>query len=213
MTWAASWPPTAARPSSPSDRPMALDDDVSGSGGPPGSVAAVVLVALKDRMHTRRPSGPDDPGYIQVTLGEGDAAVHVIDDGADYCMIGRPVGRTPDGSVYVLVARISVYGYEQLRDGDMAMADVWSDSSDISLVAVYEVDGVVENIALVRPFRHADDIPAAYRPPNPFLEFSDEDFPSDDVHRDRFFHGAFMRATDAFRRVMARGPRMPGPPV
>ncbi len=84
-------------------------------------------------MHTRRPSGPDDPGYIQGTLGEGDAAVHVIDDGADYCMIGRPVGRTPDGSVYVLVARISVYGYEQLRDGDMAMADVWSDSSDISL--------------------------------------------------------------------------------
>jgi hypothetical protein len=193
---------------------MAVDDDVSGSGGgPPESIAPVVLVAMRDRMHTRRPSGPEDPGYIRVTLGEGDAAVHVVDDGADYCMIGRPVGRTPDGSVYVLVARISVYGYEQLRDGDMTVTDVWSDSSDISLVAVYEVDGFVENIALVLHFRHADDIPAAYRPPSPFLEFSDEDFPSDDVQRDRLFHGAFLKATDAFRRVMARGPRTPGPPV
>ena len=193
---------------------MAMDDDLSGDGDlPTGPIPSVVLAALKDRMHTRRLSAPEDPGYIQMTLGAGDAAVHVVDDGPDYCMIGRAVGRTPDGSIYVLVARISVYGYEQLRDGDVVVNDVWSDSSDISLSAVYEVDGFVENIALVLHFRHADDIPAAYRPPSPFLEFSDEDFPADDLIRGRFFHGAFTKATDVVRRVMTGGRWTPGPPV
>ncbi|HEY5250775.1 MAG TPA: hypothetical protein VIJ09_03905 [Acidimicrobiales bacterium] len=191
-----------------------MGDDESGDGDlPAGSIPSVVLAALRDRMHTRRLSAPEDPGYIQVSLGEEPAAVHVVDDGTENCMIGRPVGRTPDGSVYVLVARISAYGYEQLRDGDMAVTDIWSDSSDTSLMAVYEVDGFVENIALVRHFRHPDDIPAAYRPPSPFIEFSDKDFPDDEVVRSRFFHEAFTKATDVVRRVLPRGPRTPGPPV
>ena len=73
---------------------MARDDDVSGDGDlPAGTIPSVVLAAMKDRMHTRRLSGPEDPGYVQVTLGVGDTAVHVVDDGPDYRMIGRPVGR------------------------------------------------------------------------------------------------------------------------
>jgi hypothetical protein len=165
-----------------------MGDDESGDGDlPAGSIPSVVLAALRDRMHTRRLSAPEDPGYIQVSLGEEPAAV--------------------------LVARISAYGYEQLRDGDMAVTDIWSDSSDTSLMAVYEVDGFVENIALVRHFRHPDDIPAAYRPPSPFIEFSDMDFPDDEVVRSRFFHEAFTKATDVVRRVLPRGPRTPGPPV
>lgn len=177
------------------------------------AIPTTVLAAMKDRMHRRRLSAPDEPGYVQASVSEGHSAVHVVDDGPEFCMIGRPVGRTPDGSVYVLVARISVYGYEQLRDGDMAVTDVWSDSTDISLITVYEVDGFVENIALVRHYRDADDIPAAYRPPSPFIEFSDQDFPADELVRGRFFHGAFMKATDLARRVIPRGPWMPGPPV
>jgi hypothetical protein len=192
-----------------------MDDDVSAEGDLPGAepIPSVVLAAMRDRMHNRRLSTPEDPGYIQVSLGEAQDAVHVVDDGTENCMIGRPVGRTPDGSVYVLVARISAYGYEQLRDGDMAVTDIWSDSSDTSLIAVYEVDGFVENIALVRHFRHPDDIPAAYRPPSPFIEFSDEDFPADEIVPSRYFHGVFLKVTGAVRRVLPVGPKTPGPPV
>ena len=131
-------------------------------------------------MHARRLSSVDDNGHVQESLGTADDDVHVVDDGPDHCMIGRPVGRAPDGCVYVLVARISLYNYEQLRDGDVEMAQAFADGRDISFCAVYEVDGIVENIALVRRFRHGDDVPAEYLPPSPFLEFADEDSPADE---------------------------------
>ncbi|HXQ75915.1 MAG TPA: hypothetical protein VN791_05410 [Acidimicrobiales bacterium] len=147
----------------------------------PEEIPRVVLAAIKDRMHARRLSPPDDPGHLQVSLGTADDDVHVVDDGTEHCTIGRPVGYAPDGCVYVLVGRISRYGYELLRDGDVEPARAFDEARDMTLCGVYEVDGIVENIALIRRFRHVDDVPADYLPPAPFLEFSEENVPTDEV--------------------------------
>ncbi len=191
---------------------------------PTDEIPRVVLAAIKDRMHARRLSSPEDPGHLQETLGTADDAVHVVDDGPEQCTIGRSVGRAPDGCVYVLVARISLYAYEQLRDGDIEPADAFSDSRDISLCAVYEVDEMVENIALVRHFPHAGDVPVEYLPSSPFLEFcdddspTDEDFPADENSltdepaRAGRLRRAFDQATGAARRARTRrqGTGFPG---
>jgi hypothetical protein len=146
-----------------------LDDDV---------IPALLRVALKDRMHTRRFSAPDDPGHVDTVLGTGADAVAVVDDGPDHCMIGRPVGRSSDGCLYVLVARISFYGYEQLRDGEIPLVDAYADGRDISLVGLFEVDDTVENVMVVQHYRRADRVPDDYLPPSPFLEF--DEAPSDE---------------------------------
>ena len=187
-----------------------MDDDVTDDDRwRPDAIPGAVLAAMKDRMHAHRLSPVDDPGHLHESLGEGDASLHIVDDGSEICMIGRPVGRTPDGCVFVLVARISIHGYEQLRDGDIEVAEIYAGASDISFCAVYETDGMVENIALVRHYSRADDIPLAYRPPNPFLEFSDEDYLDDEPSRSRLFHGAFLKATNGARRALTRGPKAP----
>jgi hypothetical protein len=161
-----------------------MDDGLLSDGAPvdelpPDRIPPVVLAAIRDRMHSRRLTSVEDPGHLEVRLGTTDDAVYVIDDGVERCMIGRPVGRTLDGCVYVLVAGISIFGYEQIRDGDVPVSEAFSESRDISLSAVFEVDGAVQNIALVRRFRRAAAVPVRYLPPEPFIEFSDEDGPSD----------------------------------
>jgi hypothetical protein len=144
---------------------------------PDGVIPALLLVALKDRMHARRLSDPDDPGHIDGVLGAGDSAVCVVDDGPDHCMIGRPVGRSADGCLYILVGRISLFAYEQLRDGEIPLDDAFCDGRDVSLVAIFAVDDTVENVMVVEHYRRADRVPPAYLPPGPFLEF--DDVPSD----------------------------------
>jgi hypothetical protein len=182
-------------------------------GSPPDGIPGVVLAAIKDRMHARRLTPADDPAHLEASLGTPDDDVHVVDDGPEHCTIGRPVGHAPDGCVYVLVGRITRYGYEQLRDGDVEPAHAFSDARDISLCAVYEIDGHVENIALVRHFRRPDDVPADYLPPAPFLEFSDDEFPTEEdlpadgdspttgPARAGLWRRAFATATGAARRA------------
>jgi len=163
--------PVTGDPVSDGDGPD--DEDVEGIPG-------VVLAAIKDRMHARRLSPPDDPGHVEASLGSADDDVHVVDDGPEYCVIGRSVGYSPDGCIYVLVGRISREVYEQLRDGDVEPARAFDDARDMTLSGVYEVDGMVENIALIRRFGPVDDVPAEYLPPGPFLEFSEENAPTDE---------------------------------
>ena len=78
------------------------------------------------------------------------------------------------------MGRVSLFAYEQLRDGDTAPVDAFADSRDISLVAVYETDGMVQNIALVRHFRRGAKVPAEYLPGSPFIDFADDDSPTDE---------------------------------
>jgi hypothetical protein len=178
--------PSDSFPDDPAVDDPAPDDPAGGAVGDntddptDDAIPPVVLAVIRDRMHARRLSDADDPGHIEETLGSGDDVVSVVDDGPDKCMIGRLVGRADDGSVYCLVARVPLFSYEQVRDGEKTAADAFSDSRDISLSAVFEVDGVVENIALVAHYRHADRVPTQYLPGQPFLEFSDEDSPTDE---------------------------------
>ncbi len=162
-------------PSSPVGGPDDVDREDDGDDG---GIPALLLVAFQDRMHVRRFSDPDEPGHIRTVLGEAGNAVAFVDDGPDHCMIGRPVGWSPDGCVYFLVARISLYGYEQMRDGEIALADAFSDARDISLCGIFESEGTVQNVMVARHYRRAEKVPADYLPPSAFLEF--EDAPADE---------------------------------
>jgi hypothetical protein len=144
------------------------DDDRTGDGG-----AAALLWAMRDRMHALRRSGPGDVDYLECRLGEADEAVYVIDDGPQHCMIGRRVGASPDGCTYCLVARISLYRYEQLRDEEVALVDAFSDARDISLSGVFMDGQGPSNTFLVRHYRRVAHVPAEYLPPGPFIEFAD----------------------------------------
>ena len=67
---------------------------------PEGTVPASPLWAMKERAH----GGIHlfgHPARIRACAGTGDAAVYAIDDGPHHCMIGRPVGATTDGCVFV----------------------------------------------------------------------------------------------------------------
>jgi hypothetical protein len=139
---------------------------------PEGAIPSTALWAMKDRMHSHRLLEVAEPGSVNCCLGTGDWAIYVIDDGRDHCMISRLVGRSPDGCVYCLAARISIYRYEQLRDGEVALAEAFSDAHDICLCGVFE-DELASNVILVEHYKHADSIPDEYLPPAPFLDFSD----------------------------------------
>jgi hypothetical protein len=216
-----------------------MDDELPFDGAPVDDppleeIPPVVLAAIRDRMHSRRMTPVDDPAHVEASLGTPDDDIHVVDDGPDHCMIGRPVGHAADGCVYVLVGRITRATYEQLRDGDIEPAAAFAEAGDISLSAVFEVDGRVQNIALIRHFRRPDDVPAEYLPPAPFLEFSDDEFPIDedptdedptegelgadrdsptaDRRRPGILLRAFTRATGAARRTGMGRPGSGFPP-
>jgi hypothetical protein len=131
------------------------------------------LWAMKVRMHSHRRLEPGEEGHVQHRLGTGDDALYVIDDGLDHCMLGRRVGRSSDGCTYCLVARISLDRYTDLEAGDVAPADAFAQSRDISLCGVFEEEQAA-NVILVQHYRRPDDVPSDYLPPSPFLEFTDD---------------------------------------
>jgi len=94
-------------------------------------------------------------------------------------MVGRRVGRAPDGCVYCLVARISLEQYGDMVAGELDLTDVFTDARDISLCGVFEEDEVAANVLLVQHYRRSRQVPADYLPPSPFLEFTDDPDASD----------------------------------
>lgn len=152
--------------------PGAIEQAASDDAIPPAP-----LLAMKDRMHSRRLYQLDEPGHVQRRLGVADDAVYFIDDGRDHCMIGRRVGQAPDGSTYCLVARISIYQYEDLARGDVPLEEAFSEARDVSLCAVFAEEHGVSNVVPVQHYRSVDDIPVEYLPPGPFIEFTDEQMP------------------------------------
>jgi hypothetical protein len=110
--------------------------------------------------------------------------VHVVDDGPEHCMIGRPVGALPTGAS-TSSWPASRYGYEQLRDGDVELAQAFSDVA--RHLSVRRLRGRRDG----REHRPRPSLPpwpptfpSEYLPPSPFLEFSDEDSPTDDFEAD-----------------------------
>jgi hypothetical protein len=139
------------------------------------------LWPMRTRMHSNRRLEPGEEGRIRRKVGEEDDAVFVIDDGLDHCMIGRRVGKAPDGCVYCLVARISLETFADAVAGGLEVTEMFSDARDISLCGVIEEDEAVANVFLVQHYRRVRDVPLDYLPPSPFIEFTDDpDAPSAD---------------------------------
>jgi len=113
---------------------------------------------------------------IRETFGEGDHAIHVLDDGRRNCLVSRKVGTSPDGCTYCLVAQIPIATYERLVDG--ASPEVaFSEAHTFSLCAVFEAPDAVSNVAVSARYAAADAVPPEYLPPNPPIAF--EGFPEE----------------------------------
>jgi hypothetical protein len=70
-----------------------LEEDETGHSVPPAP-----LWAMKDRRHYFALHGHGDVPRIRESLGIGDETIYFIDDGNSHCMVGRRVGKTPEGS-------------------------------------------------------------------------------------------------------------------
>jgi hypothetical protein len=137
---------------------------------PEGTVPPSPLWAMKDRRHEQWVMfGHTD--RIRQRLGDGPAAVYVIDDGKHHCMIGRRVGATLDGVVYSLVGRVDHATYQSLASGALSGAGAFAASHETGLVATAEGMGV-SNVFDVEHYQHPDEIPDEYLPPEPFLQFA-----------------------------------------
>jgi hypothetical protein len=162
--------------------PVSPDADPALSEGPGApdlpdgedAIPPAPLWAMGIRMHTHRRLEPGEEGRIRRRWGDDDAAVYVVDDGPDHCMVGRRVGQAPDGCVYCLVARISLEQYSDVVAGDLEPTEVFSDARDISLCGVIGEDEDSANVFLVQHYRRPRDVPADYLPASPFLEFIDD---------------------------------------
>jgi hypothetical protein len=144
---------------------------------PEGVVPPSPLWAMKERRHEQW-FHIGHPERIRARVGSGDAAVYVIDDGSHHCMIGRRVGATADGCVYSLIGRVDRAAYQSLASGAIDGRQAFLDASEAGLSGTVEDPGV-SNVFDVDFYQHPDDIPAAYLPPAPFIQFA-EDLPSAD---------------------------------
>jgi len=145
---------------------------------PEGVIPTSPLWAMKERRHEQWPHVFGHPDRIRVCLGTGDAAVYVIDDGKRHCMIGRRVGGTSDACVYSLVARIAKDTYLSLSSGSIDGRQAFLAGTDAGLCGTVETPGV-GNVFDVDFYQRPEDIPTAYLPPAPFIQFA-EDLPSAD---------------------------------
>ena len=145
---------------------------------PEGVIPPSPLWAMKDRRHEQWPHLFGHPDRIRARIGDGDAAVYVLDDGKHHCMIGRPVGATTDGCVYSLVARMTKDTYNALSSGAIDARQAFLAGSDAALSGTADAPGV-SNIFDVDFYRRPEDIPAEYLPPAAFIEFA-EDLPTAD---------------------------------
>ena len=144
---------------------------------PEGVIPPSPLWAMKERRHEQW-FHVGHPGRIRACVGEGDAAVYIIDDGSLHCMIGRRVGATDDGCVYSLVARVAHSTFDSLLSGAIDGRQAFLDAHEAGLSGTVDQPGV-SNVFDVDYYRHGGEIPAEYLPPSPFIEFA-TDLPTAD---------------------------------
>ncbi len=166
-TMATTFPVTAPTDATP------LEEDE-----PEGVIPPSPLWAMKDRRHEQWPHLFGHPSRIRVQLGEGDAAVYVIDDGKHHCMIGRQVGATVDGCIYSLVARITKETYDALAAGSIDGRGAFLSASEAGLSGTADAPGV-SNIFDVDFYQRPEEIPEEYLPPAAFITFA-QDLPTAD---------------------------------
>jgi hypothetical protein len=141
---------------------------------PEGTIPPAPLWAMKDRRHFFGLPGHGDADRVRACLGQGDGAVYFIDDGRNHCMVGRRVGVSPERLTYCLIGRVTLERYLKSANGEVSPAESFSEAHDIELCGVFEDETMVSEVIAVEHFRHLDDVPSEYLPPNPFIEFEDD---------------------------------------
>jgi hypothetical protein len=135
------------------------------------------LWAMKYLRHGRGGQSSDGPGSGRIRWASGDveadgdpaAAVYVIDDGHDHCMVARTVGASPDGCTYCLVARIKLLDFDDLLAGWAEPSGLFSLGREFTLCSV--VEGPVSNVVRLAGYRRLKDVPTDYLPPSPYIDF------------------------------------------
>lgn len=139
---------------------------------PEGVIPKSPLLAMKERRHEQFHLF-GHPDRIRVCLGSGDEAVYVMDDGKRHCTLGRKVGTTRDGCVYSLTARVTVETYRELTAGYIDARAAFVAASEAALSGTVEAPGLSDVFA-VEYYAQGGDIPGAYLPPAPFIEFAED---------------------------------------
>jgi len=170
--WGLPPPPdsTLLVPDRPSTGTGAPVDEVTDTSDAQSSVRSAAVAAMNNRRHSAVPKETNEEGPTEYVFGSGDATMYAIEDGRDHAMIGRAVGQDADGCVYCLVGRVSVVGLQEL--GDAHPEAVFEHARDISLSSVFQGEQVT-NVVLIDHYDRIDEVPSGYRPPSPFLSFSD----------------------------------------
>jgi hypothetical protein len=152
-----------------SDEPTPLDEDE-----PEGVVPPCPLWAMKDRRHIQWHLLPAHERHnrIRESIGTGDDAIYVIDDGRHHVMVGRRVGARAGECEYCLIGRVTSARYEELRDHTVRPSDAFVGASEITLCGVATAEDVLSsNVFDVARYRDAGEIPARYLPGAPFIAF------------------------------------------
>jgi len=150
-------------------------------------VASYVELAMRALQHHRvhpEPGQQEDPLYC---FGSGDATVYAIEDGMQRLMVGRGVGRDSQGCIYCLVGASSQALLAMLDNGETPPTEAFHEAGELTLCSVFQADHSprrhyrltalnqpVSNVVLVQYYKRIEDVPVAYRPGQPFLQFTEE---------------------------------------
>ena len=161
--------PDASLSYDPLGEPSGTDSDVATET----PAQSAVFVAMNNWKHSSHSTDSEEDGLTEHVLESGDATICAIEDGKDHYMIGRAVGEDADRCVYCLVGRVPIGEFQDLYDGEVRLEAAFDDARDISLSSVFH-DDKVTNVVLVERYKRIEEVPSEYRPPSPFLRFTDE---------------------------------------
>lgn len=134
-------------------------------------IRSTVVMAMNNWKHSSLTTESEADGPTEFVFGSGDSTVYAIENGRDHAMIGRAVGQDAAGCVYCLVGRVPVGDIQEL--GETHPEAAFNNARDISLSSVFQ-DDQVKNVVLIQHYNRVDDVPIEYRPPSPFLMFTDQ---------------------------------------
>jgi len=165
-------PPLGYQPRVTVFRPKGSTPLEAGEPEDEDTIPDAALWVMKYRRHLRLGLHGREDERLRAVIGEGDTTAYVIDDGPRHYMVARLVGEDSEGLVYCLVGRIDLAAFELYANLDAPAEDVFADARDLAVCSVFDAPEDVSNVLLIATYRHVDEVPPDYLPPNPFLEFT-----------------------------------------
>jgi hypothetical protein len=152
------------------DLPTPLADEEPGGVVPPNP-----LWAMKDHRRGQWHLLGGRPEPVREAVGSGDGVLYVIDDGHHHAVLGRPVGASPSGCQYALVARVDRERATELIEGRAQPSEALDGAQDLTLCGIAAVADVLSaNVFDVARYEDATEVPPPYRPGSPFVAFDDD---------------------------------------